>query len=96
VRRHTATAIGTSRAKVERARAVLDDPEEANAVRTGKKTIHQAALDAKAKRVPLYGRSSIGTNGGRRSKTVHFVERDAIAKGHRIILSPRNRTASEG
>jgi hypothetical protein len=56
--------IGTSRAKVERARTVLADLEEAIAVREGKKTIHQAALDAKAKRVPLSGRRSTGSNGG--------------------------------
>lgn len=47
----TADTIGTSRAKVERARAVLSDPEEAEAVRRGEKTIHQAAEAAKAKRV---------------------------------------------
>lgn len=46
----TADTIGTSRAKVERARTVLSDPEEAAAVRRGEKTIHQAAEDAKAKR----------------------------------------------
>lgn len=46
----TADAIGTSRAKVERARVVLSDPDEAAAVRRGDKTIHQAAEAAKAKR----------------------------------------------
>jgi ParB-like chromosome segregation protein Spo0J len=46
----TADAIGTSRAKVERARVVLSDPDEAAAVRRGDKTIHQAAQGAKAKR----------------------------------------------
>jgi ParB-like chromosome segregation protein Spo0J len=44
----TADAIGTSRAKVERARVVLSDPDEATAVRRGEKTIHQAAEAAKA------------------------------------------------
>lgn len=47
----TADTIGTSRAKVERARAVLSDPEEAATVYRGEKTIHQAAEAAKAKRV---------------------------------------------
>ncbi|MEW6226645.1 MAG: hypothetical protein AB1700_00905 [Bacillota bacterium] len=47
----TADAIGISARKVERARAVLADPEEAAAVRNGEKTIHQAAEAAKAKRV---------------------------------------------
>jgi len=47
----TAGTIGTSRAKVERARTVLSDPDEAGAVRRGEKTIHQAAEAAKAKRV---------------------------------------------
>ena len=46
----TADTIGTSRAKVERARAVIADPDEAAAVLSGAKTIHQAAHDAKAKR----------------------------------------------
>jgi len=46
----TADTIGTSRAKVERARTVLSDPEEAAAVRRGEKTIHEAAEAAKAKR----------------------------------------------
>jgi ParB family chromosome partitioning protein len=35
----TADAIGTSRAKIERARVVLSDPEESAAVRRGEKTI---------------------------------------------------------
>lgn len=47
----TAYTIGTSRAKVERARTVLSDPEEAAAVCRGEKTIHQAAEATRAKRV---------------------------------------------
>lgn len=48
----TADAIGTSRAKVERARVVLSDPDEAATVRRGEKSIHQAAEDVKAKKMP--------------------------------------------
>jgi ParB-like chromosome segregation protein Spo0J len=47
----TADTLGTSASKVERARVVLSDPDEAAAVRRGDKTIHQAAEAAKAKRV---------------------------------------------
>jgi hypothetical protein len=46
----TADAVGISTRKVERARVVLSDPDEAAAVRRGGKTIHQAAQAAKAKR----------------------------------------------
>jgi ParB-like chromosome segregation protein Spo0J len=46
----TADAVGISARKVERARVVLSDPDEAGAVRRGEKTIHQAAEAAKAKR----------------------------------------------
>ena len=48
----TAVAIGISARKVERARAVLADPDEAAAVLSGAKTIHQAAEASKAKRRP--------------------------------------------
>lgn len=48
----TAEAIGISVRKVERARTVLSDSEEAAAVRRGEKTIHQAAEDARAKKTP--------------------------------------------
>jgi hypothetical protein len=46
----TAELAGTSKAKVERFRSVLSDPEEAAAVRSGAKTINQAAETVKAKR----------------------------------------------
>ena len=46
----TAELAGTSKAKVERFRTVLSDPEEAAAVRSGAKTINQAAETVKAKR----------------------------------------------
>ncbi len=45
----TAEALGTSESTVKRARVVLADPAEALAVRSGAKTINQAAKDAKAK-----------------------------------------------
>ncbi len=78
----TADTIGTSRAKVERARAVLSDPEEAASVRRGEKTIHQAAEAVKAMRS---ARSS--TKGGprRRSSIKFILEEDAVAEGHRIL-----------
>jgi ParB family chromosome partitioning protein len=77
----TADAIGTSRAKVERARVVLSDPVEAAAVRRGDKTIHQAAEATKAKR-------SIGPAPNRTRALSHGAQRaddEAIAEGLRII-----------
>lgn len=77
----TADTIGTSRAKVERARAVLSDPEEAAAVRRGEKTIHQAAEAAKAKRaVP-----PVPTNRRVRSPEAQRANEEAIAEGLRVI-----------
>lgn len=77
----TADTIGTSRAKVERARAVLSDPEEVAAVRHGKKTIHQAAEDAKAKR--------LASQKPRKARTVspdaRRADDEAVAEGLRII-----------
>jgi len=78
----TAEAIGTSRAKVERARAVLADPEEAAAVLSGAKTIHQAANDAKARRAT---KSSSKTKPQRRSKATTISDEDALAEGRRIL-----------
>lgn len=46
----TAGKLGVSVRKVERVRAVIADPVEAEAVRMGKKTIHKAASDIEAKR----------------------------------------------
>lgn len=48
----TAKIVGTSHRKVERARAILSDPEEKTAVMTGKKSINWASRDAKEKRQP--------------------------------------------
>ena len=48
----TAEIVGTSQATVERARAVLSDPEEKAAVMTGKKSINRASRDAKEKQQP--------------------------------------------
>ncbi len=77
----TADTIGTSRAKVERARAVLSDPEEAAAVRRGEKTIHQAALAAKAKRaVPQAPAKRRGL-----SPKAQHANDGAVAEGLRII-----------
>jgi ParB family transcriptional regulator, chromosome partitioning protein len=55
----TAATIGISPRKVERFRTVQADPEEAAAVRAGKKTIHQAAADIKAKRVSPHARGNL-------------------------------------
>jgi ParB family chromosome partitioning protein len=77
----TADAIGTSRAKVERARVVLSDPDEAAAVRRGDKTIHQAAEAAKAKRAthsaPVRARAF--------PPDAQRANDEAIAEGLRII-----------
>ena len=56
----TAIAIGTSRAKVERARVVLANPDEASAVRKGEKTIHQAAQDVKTRRTLKLSSDAVG------------------------------------
>jgi ParB-like nuclease domain. len=77
----TADAVGTSRAKVERARVVLSDPEEAAAVRLGDKSIHQAAEAAKAKRItPKPSRKPKA-----HSPEVQEADATAIAEGLRII-----------
>lgn len=46
----TARIVGTSRAKVERARAVLDNPQAAAEVKAGKKKISRAYQEIQAKR----------------------------------------------
>lgn len=77
----TADAIGISARKVERARAVLSDPEEAAAVRRGEKTIHQASEAAKAKRTappaPINRRGL--------SPEAKQANDEAVAEGLRII-----------
>ena len=88
----TADAVGTSRTKVERARAVLSDPEEAAAVRRGEKTIHQAAELAKAKR---QAKSPIGPQSRRRSKITALTDDDAKAEGHRILVLLNGLSASD-
>ncbi len=77
----TADTIGTSRAKVERARTVLSDPEEAAAVRRGEKTIHQAAEAAKAKRVV----SQAPAKRRGLSPGAQQANEEAVAEGLRII-----------
>ena len=77
----TADTIGTSRAKVERARTVLSDPEEAAAVRRGEKTIHQAAESAKAKRAAPPKRRRPGTA----SQEAKKANEEAIDEGLRIV-----------
>jgi ParB family chromosome partitioning protein len=77
----TADSIGVSARKVERARAVLSDPEEAAAVRRGEKTIHQAAEAAKAKR-------AVTPAPARRrglSPEAQRVNDEAVAEGLHII-----------
>jgi ParB family chromosome partitioning protein len=46
----TANIVGTSPDRVKRARSVLSDPKEKEAVMAGKKSINQASKDANAKR----------------------------------------------
>jgi len=82
----TADAIGISRAKVERARVVLSDPEEVAAVQRGEKTIHQAAQNAKAKRTPSPMHTSPRET---RSKRRKMTSDEAIAEA-RDILSRLN------
>lgn len=77
----TADAIGISARKVERARAVLSDPEEAAAVRRGEKTIHQAAEATKAKRAVLRAPSKSQA----RSPEAQQANDEAVAEGLRII-----------
>lgn len=79
----TADTIGTSRAKVERARTVLSDPEEAAAVRRGEKTIHQAAEAVKARRE---AQSRQKTESRRRPRTLAMTDEEARAEGHRILI----------
>ena len=88
----TAEAIGTSRAKVERARAVLADPDEAAAVLSGAKTIHQAAQNAKARRAI---KSSAKPKPQRRSKATTMSAEDALAEGHRILILLKALSASD-
>ncbi|HOY89898.1 MAG TPA: hypothetical protein PKZ09_09015, partial [Bacillota bacterium] len=77
----TADAIGISARKVERARTVLSDPEEAAAVRRGEKTIHQAAEATKAKRVdPQAPAKRRGLN-----PEAQQANDEAVAEGLRII-----------
>lgn len=77
----TADAIGISARKVERARAVLSDPEEAAAVRRGEKTIHQAAEATKAKRaVPAVRRKPRTA-----SPAAQRANDEVVAEGLRII-----------
>ncbi len=91
----TADAIGISARKVERARAVLSDPVEADAVRRGEKTIHQAAETAKARRDPIPRQSPAGSKLGHRSKTTFWTEEDALSEGHRILLLLNALSASD-
>lgn len=77
----TADAIGISARKVERARTVLSDPEEAAAVRRGEKTIHQAAEATKAKRAA----PPAPANRRVRSPEAQQANEEAIAEGLRII-----------
>jgi ParB family chromosome partitioning protein len=77
----TADAVGISARKVERARVVLSDPDEAAAVHRGDKTIHQAAEAAKAKRATqhvTHRRRAISPDAKR-------ADKEAIAEGLRII-----------
>lgn len=88
----TADAIGISARKVERARAVLADPDEAAAVLSGAKTIHQAAHDAKARRDT---KPSTKTKPQRRSKATTMSDEDALAEGHRILILLKALSASD-
>jgi len=88
----TADAIGISARKVERARAVLADPEEAAAVLSGAKTIHQAAHDVKARRAT---KSSTKSKPQRRSKATTMSDEEALAEGRRILILLNTLSASD-
>jgi ParB-like chromosome segregation protein Spo0J len=77
----TADAVGISARKVERARVVLSDPDEAAAVRRGDKTIHQAAEAAKAKRAT----PSAPSRARALPPDAQHANNEAIAEGLRII-----------
>jgi ParB family chromosome partitioning protein len=77
----TAGTLGTSASKVERARVVLSDPDEATAVRRGDKTIHQAAEAAKAKRAT----HSAPSRARAFPPDAQRANDEAIAEGLRII-----------
>jgi len=77
----TADAIGISARKVERARAVLSDPEEAAAVRRGEKSIHQAGEAIKAKRAV----SPASTKRRVLNPEAQQANDEAVAEGLRII-----------
>jgi len=76
-----ADAIGISARKVERARTVLSDPEEAAAVRRGEKAIHQAAEAAMAKRAI----SPAPAKRRGHSPEAQQANEEAVAEGLRII-----------
>ena len=80
---------------MERARTVLSNPDEAAAVLSGAKTIHQAAHDSKAKRLPVAKPSSAGSKQHHRSKSTLMTNEDAIAEGHRILLLLNALSASD-
>jgi ParB-like chromosome segregation protein Spo0J len=60
----TAAKVGTTKKKVDNARAALADPEEKAAVLSGEKSLNQAATDARAKKSK--GKTATGS---RREKT---------------------------
>jgi ParB-like chromosome segregation protein Spo0J len=88
----TADAVGISARKVERARVVLSDLDEAAAVRRGDKTIHQAAQDAKAKQV---FKSPSLAKPRRGPKATGMIEEDALAEGHRLLALVNALAASD-
>jgi len=59
---HTAAVVGTSRATVERTRAVLKHPDAAEAVRSGKKTINTAYKDIKGHATPPHENPTRGAD----------------------------------
>lgn len=66
----TAEIVGTSRAKVEKARSVLADPEEKEAVLDGKKSIHQASRAVKEKRLKVVPYEPVVSEQDQRQETL--------------------------
>jgi ParB-like chromosome segregation protein Spo0J len=79
----TAEAVGISNAKVKRARAVLADPRQTAAVLAGEKTIHQAAQDAKTKRVAKPSQNAVNVT---KAGQARANSSDAITEAHRILM----------
>ena len=95
----TAKVAGVSQRKVERARAVLSDPEEKEAVLAGKKSIHKASRAVKEKRLKVVPYEPVVSEQDKRQETLlkAWEEIRACQAGqllNSMILSPKCNKAS--